>query len=50
MALAWLLRNQVVSSVIIGTTSIEHLDENLQALEHADFTATELEQIQKILN
>lgn len=50
MALAWLLRNQTVSSVIIGTTSLEHLDENLQAVEHLDFTTAELKEIQQILS
>ncbi|MFC6169865.1 aldo/keto reductase [Loigolactobacillus jiayinensis] len=49
MALAWLLRDQVVASVIIGTTSVAHLDDNLQALNNSTFTADELDQIDTIL-
>ncbi|MDT2759175.1 aldo/keto reductase [Enterococcus xiangfangensis] len=49
MALAWLLRNPVVASVIIGTTSIEHLDDNLKALDHLDFSAEEAAKINELL-
>ncbi|RRG02784.1 MAG: aldo/keto reductase [Lactobacillus sp.] len=49
MSLAWLLRDPVVTSVIIGTTSVAHLDDNLKATTKLDFTADELEQIEKIL-
>lgn len=49
MSLAWLLRDPVVTSVIIGTTSVAHLDDNLKATIKLDFTADELEQIEKIL-
>ncbi|KRN93230.1 aldo/keto reductase [Pediococcus stilesii] len=48
-ALAWLLKDPVVTSVIIGTTSIEHLDENLKTLEHLDLTKDELAEIDQIL-
>ncbi|KRK12814.1 aldo keto reductase [Lacticaseibacillus zeae DSM 20178 = KCTC 3804] len=50
MALAWLLRDPVVTSVIIGTTSVEHLEDNLKATEHLTFTAEEVQQIDDILN
>jgi len=33
VALAWVLRNPVVSSAIIGATSVEQLEENAKALE-----------------
>lgn len=48
MALAWLLKDPVVASVIIGTTSIEHFDDNLKAVENLKFTADELAAIDKI--
>lgn len=49
MALAWLLRDPVVTSVIIGTTSTDHLADNLKACSHLDFTPDELTVIEKII-
>lgn len=50
MALAWLLHDQVVTSVIIGTTSEDHLYENLAALDNLHFSQSELDQIDNIVN
>jgi L-glyceraldehyde 3-phosphate reductase len=50
MSLAWLLHDKVVSSVIIGTTSLEHLDSNLKAAENIDFSRHELFEIDNIVN
>jgi len=49
MSLAWLLRDPVVASVIIGTTNNDHLDENLKALDNLDFSNDEIEQINKLI-
>ncbi|MDR1414482.1 MAG: aldo/keto reductase [Odoribacteraceae bacterium] len=49
MALAWLLRNPVVTSVLIGASSPEQIDENLKALQHLDFSQAELDAIEEIL-
>ncbi|MFD1472702.1 aldo/keto reductase [Companilactobacillus mishanensis] len=49
MSLAWLLRDPVVASVIIGTTNNDHLDENLKALDNLEFSADETEQINKLI-
>ncbi|WP_125710645.1 aldo/keto reductase [Lacticaseibacillus porcinae] len=49
LALAWLLRDPVVASVIIGTTSAAHLDDNLQAAQNTTFTADELAAIDQIV-
>jgi L-glyceraldehyde 3-phosphate reductase len=49
MALAWLLRSQTVTSVIIGTTSIDHLHANLDAAKQLDFSADEVAAITAIL-
>lgn len=50
MALAWLLRFKAVTSVIIGTTNVAHLQANLDATQHLDFTPDEVAAIKEILN
>jgi L-glyceraldehyde 3-phosphate reductase len=50
MALVWLLRDERVTSVLIGASSVAQLKENLQALDGLSFTDDELEDIEKILN
>lgn len=49
MALAWLLHDQRVTSVIIGTSSVAQLDDNLATLNHLDFSAEELALIEQVL-
>jgi L-glyceraldehyde 3-phosphate reductase len=49
MALAWVLRNDTVTSVIIGTSSVAQIDDNLKALENTRFCENELELIETIL-
>lgn len=49
MALAWLLHNEKVTSVIIGTSSLTQLKDNLKARENADFSDEELNIIERIL-
>lgn len=50
MALAWLLKDRRVTSVLIGASSTEQLDENLRCLASSAFTSDELNEIEKILN
>jgi L-glyceraldehyde 3-phosphate reductase len=49
MALAWVLRLPAVTSALIGASSVEQLDSNLQALNQLDFSPGELTEIDKIL-
>lgn len=49
MALAWLLRHDVVSSVLIGASSVEQLQDNLGVLNNYKFTENELAKIESIL-
>ncbi|VBB45854.1 aldo-keto reductase [uncultured Paludibacter sp.] len=42
MALAWCFHNPHVNSVIVGTSSVKQLEENIQALENTRFTDEEL--------
>lgn len=45
LALAWVLRQPVVTSAIIGASSTAQLEQNLQALRRLDFTPEELAEI-----
>ncbi|MBW4029244.1 MAG: L-glyceraldehyde 3-phosphate reductase [Acidobacteria bacterium] len=45
MALAWALRDERVTSVLIGASSVAQLDENLDALRHSSFSPEELDRI-----
>jgi L-glyceraldehyde 3-phosphate reductase len=49
MALAWTLRDPRVTSAVIGVSSIAQLEENRAALEHTEFSPTELEGIDRAL-
>ncbi len=49
MALAWLLRDEQVTSVIIGASSVEQIADNLHALQHPDFSDEELAEIAKYI-
>jgi L-glyceraldehyde 3-phosphate reductase len=42
MAIAWTLRDERVTSALIGASSVEQLDENLAALDNLEFTDEEL--------
>jgi L-glyceraldehyde 3-phosphate reductase len=47
MAIAWVLRDQRVTSALIGARTVEQLEDSLGALDKLDFTAEELEEIDK---
>lgn len=49
MALAWLLKDNRVNSVIIGVSSKEQVADNLKALENTTFSDEELQQINQLL-
>lgn len=50
MAVSWLLKDKKVSSVIVGASSIEQLDDNLKAIRNLNFSEEELKQINIICN
>ena len=50
MALAWALRLNVVTSLIVGTRTIEQLKDNLNALDNLNFSDDELKRINLTLN
>jgi L-glyceraldehyde 3-phosphate reductase len=47
LALAWLARDERVSSVLIGASSVRQLEHNIASLNNLDFTAQELAEIDK---
>ncbi len=47
MALAWVLRDERVTSALIGASSVAQLEENVAALDRLDFTADELAEIDR---
>jgi L-glyceraldehyde 3-phosphate reductase len=49
MALAWVLRDPVVTSALVGVSSVEQLDENLAALDNRAFAPEELAEIDRAL-
>ena len=49
MALAWILKDDLVTSVIIGASSVRQLADNLKAIENTTFSAEELESIYQIV-
>jgi L-glyceraldehyde 3-phosphate reductase len=50
MALAWLLKDSRVTSVLIGASSVKQLGDNLGALQNAEFNTDELNRINEILD
>ena len=49
MALAWILRDQRITTVLIGASSVEQLDQNLGCLANRNFSSEELAAIDGIL-
>ncbi len=49
MAIAWVLRKPVVTSALIGASSVQQLEDNLAALNNLKFSEEELSKIEEIL-
>lgn len=49
MALAWVLKEQVMTSVIIGASRLEQIRENVEIVNNLEFSSDELDAIEKIL-
>lgn len=49
LALAWALRDERVTSLVVGASRLSQLDENWRALERLDFSADELAAIDELL-
>lgn len=49
LALSWVLRDEVVTSALIGASRPEQITENIAAVRHTDFMPEELKEIDAIL-
>ena len=49
MALAWILKDQRMTSLIIGASKAEQVTDSIQCLKNCSFSDTELESIERIL-
>ena len=49
MALAWLLKDIRITTVLIGASSVQQLDNNIECLNNLNFTAEELDAIEAII-
>ena len=49
MALAWTLRDPRVTSTLIGASSVEQVEENINALKNTNFSTDQLNKIDQIL-
>lgn len=49
LALSWVLRENKVTSVLIGASRKSQIDDNVQIIKHLDFTADELNAIEEAL-
>ena len=49
MAVAWLLADHRVTSVIIGASSVRQLESNLAAIDSPEFTSGQLDEIRRII-
>ena len=49
LALAWILRYESITTVLIGASSVEQLNHNLQSIQNTRFEASELSAIENIL-
>ena len=47
MAIAWVLRDPVVTSALVGASSVEQLEQNIAALDKLEFAAAELKEIDR---
>ncbi len=49
MAVAWLLKDKRVTSVLVGVSKVSQLEDNIKTLQNLEFSKNELEKIEGIL-
>lgn len=49
MAVAWLLKDKRITSVLVGVSKVSQLEDNIKTLKNLEFSKTELDKIEEIL-
>jgi L-glyceraldehyde 3-phosphate reductase len=49
MALAWVLRHETMTSVLIGASKVQQIEDAVGALQRLDFSADELQRIDSLI-
>ena len=49
MAVAWILRHEIMTSVLVGASRVGQIEDNVAALENLDFAEDELQAIEGVL-
>ncbi len=49
MAISWLLKDERITSVLVGVSKVSQLQDNISSLKKLEFSDNELEQIERIL-
>jgi L-glyceraldehyde 3-phosphate reductase len=49
MAIAWVLRHPGVTSALVGASKVSQVEDNVTALDHLEFSETELQAIENVL-
>ena len=49
MAIAWILRDGIITSVLVGASRLSQLQDNVKALDNLDFSAEELATIEAVI-
>lgn len=49
MAIAWILRDKRITSVLVGVSSVEQLNDNIDSIKNLEFDTEELKSIDEIL-
>ena len=49
MALAWVLKDKRITSVLIGASSVKQIDDNVETLKNIEFATEELDNIEEII-
>lgn len=49
MALAWILKDRRITSVLIGASSVKQIEDNVETLKNREFSDEELHSIENIL-